>query len=305
MIVRRLLENKNQDRFMRGGCYAMALWLANKTGLPIYGLFDDRDGLHHAFVLDTVKNVAYDARGAVPMDRIMIYRGRRSSGTIVRPASRGEVEHLASMVDLVSERTIRAYVRQQPDLSELITKRSGHDGSAMNEGHTPNDGRDERFSRDRLFKAYLDKIGVGANDLIRMSPEDIDGLRKEAERNKHRLTYPYHEPGYVYHGTSRARLSKIKTEGLVPSEKSRWTKTVGVGNWSLGKTFFARSLASAFFYAESASSTRPAVLRTEMDNLIDARDDHLEQEGTSIFITHPISPEKLEIWTGRGWKSLV
>jgi hypothetical protein len=48
---------------MRGGCYVLALWLHNKTGLPLYGLWDKKGEIAHAFVYDPATNLAYDARG--------------------------------------------------------------------------------------------------------------------------------------------------------------------------------------------------------------------------------------------------
>ncbi len=49
------------------------------------------------------------------------------------------------------------------------------------------------------------------------------------------------EPGYLYHGTAKARIPYIKRDGLVPSTKSRWSKDPFIGDWSIGKVFFTSS----------------------------------------------------------------
>jgi hypothetical protein len=50
----------------------MALVLAQKTQLPIWGLFDEVGLCHHAFVFDEGLNLGIDARGILSIEKLKI-----------------------------------------------------------------------------------------------------------------------------------------------------------------------------------------------------------------------------------------
>lgn len=76
------------NEWMRGKCWDMAVALHEKTSLPLYGLFDQHGGCHHAFVLDAELNMGLDARGTMPVDRLK----RGCAGQEVRPLAREAIE---------------------------------------------------------------------------------------------------------------------------------------------------------------------------------------------------------------------
>lgn len=57
-----------RGRYMRGGCFDLAKVLSKQTRLPIWGLFHGsvEGDLHHAFVADEARGLAFDIRGTVP-----------------------------------------------------------------------------------------------------------------------------------------------------------------------------------------------------------------------------------------------
>lgn len=59
-----------RTRYLRGGCYALALALHKATKLPLCGLYEaGTDDLHHAFVRDPATGMALDIRGLLPLDQ--------------------------------------------------------------------------------------------------------------------------------------------------------------------------------------------------------------------------------------------
>lgn len=130
-LCRPLREGASADAFMRGGCFMLALWLHHKTGLPLYGLYDAQDRMHHAFVYDPASETAYDARGAHRgLDRIRYYQGRSSAGELARPATVEDVQGHAALAEeeariwgraLPSRRAITGFVRSVPALAQLVT----------------------------------------------------------------------------------------------------------------------------------------------------------------------------------------
>lgn len=109
-----------EREFLRGGCYALAIWLHQRTGLQLVGLYDEDGTLHHAMVANDAADMVYDARGAVPVQVASLLRGRRCAGTILKPASTADVMKLASVCEPVSQRAISAFVRKVPGLSALL-----------------------------------------------------------------------------------------------------------------------------------------------------------------------------------------
>jgi len=111
------------------------------------------------------------------------------------------------------------------------------------------------------------------------------------------------DDAYLYHGTAQARLPNIKRIGLEPAKKSRWSRDPFIGNHSLGKIHFADSFDSAVFYAREASRTRPAILRVPRQAITDLQPDPKEEAG-AYYTERPVSPEQIEVWTGKAWRRL-
>lgn len=69
MTVVSLAPDHIRNRYLRGGCFALAIELHRKTGLPLWGLMLDEE-LHHAFVADGDADLAIDIRGQMPIDAV-------------------------------------------------------------------------------------------------------------------------------------------------------------------------------------------------------------------------------------------
>lgn len=154
----------------------------------------------------------------------------------------------------------------------------------------------------RLLAAYRKKNGIDINKLMQMTPEEIESMKQDAVMNKHLYPIPVSEPGFLYHGTAKARLAGIRAEGLVPSTKSRWTKTTVGGLHSLGRIFFSPSLDKAEFYALAASRTSPILLRVREENVKNPKED--TQDDNCVFTTDQIPPDQIEMWNGKKWTKL-
>lgn len=120
-----MTANGMKSDLMRGGCFAMALWLHRKTELPLYGLFDEAGDMHHALVLDEAEDVFYDARGRVQRNLVGFSNGRRSAGTILREATVAEVQAFqataASLTGIApTDRQLAKYARETGPLRELL-----------------------------------------------------------------------------------------------------------------------------------------------------------------------------------------
>lgn len=116
---------------MASGCYGLAIVLHEKTGLPLWGLFDDKGACHHAFVYDADTDIAYDARGGLSLSDVMSYRGEPCRGTIAGVLDKNTCEALAvergfddDEYDLYVD-----YAEEHDDLAQLL---SDAYGTAMN-----------------------------------------------------------------------------------------------------------------------------------------------------------------------------
>lgn len=113
------------NELMRGGCYALALYLHRRTGLPLHGLFDEagsEGSMHHAYVFDAASGLAYDARGAVRLDRIAVFRREEGTGRFPGPAKRADVRALEEDAKLAwSARQLRDYCLADPDLAGMLS----------------------------------------------------------------------------------------------------------------------------------------------------------------------------------------
>lgn len=158
---------------------------------------------------------------------------------------------------------------------------------------------EDRAERDRIFAVYLRRHGIDLTDMMRMDDAEIERLRADALANRHLYPVPTTEPDYLYHGTSRARLPLIAQDGLIPSQRSRWTKDGYEAN-CLGRVFFTKRVDGAEFYAREASKSCPLILRVRRDALADMQDDPKETEG-NYFVEREVSPEQVEAWTAKGW----
>lgn len=165
-----------------------------------------------------------------------------------------------------------------------------------------NDSRkDASDEDDRVFDAYLKKNRIDWRD--QRSQEEWDRLRADALANRDRYPVPISDAAFLYHGTSKARLPLIARQGLLPSEKSRWNKDVGIGDWSLDKIFFTDTISSATFYAKEASKTRPVILRVARKKLDGAKSDFKDKDG-SVYVVHRVPPDDIQFWNGRKWAPL-
>jgi hypothetical protein len=152
----------------------------------------------------------------------------------------------------------------------------------------------------RLFSAYLKKKGIDTTDLVRMDDAEKEQLRADARANRHQYPIPVTEPDFLYHGTAKARMPAILRDGLVPAQRSRWTRDVFIGDWSVGKILFTSTIGRAEFYASQASKSRPVILRVPRVELADAVPDPKETEG-NYYIERPVPPTVIEYWNGRKW----
>lgn len=150
---------------------------------------------------------------------------------------------------------------------------------------------------DRLFAAWLRSVEIPESDLFRRSTEEIAELRRRAGSSG--VQIPRTSPGFLYHGTSLARASLIRLQGLVPGAKSGWTGD-GFASHVQGRVFFCDTVAKASFYAREMSRARPAILRIACDDLPDRAEDRLDTDG-SFFVCRPVPAVHLQIWKGSGW----
>jgi hypothetical protein len=173
----------------------------------------------------------------------------------------------------------------------------------MNPPLVRSDGhRDAIDEENRIFAVYCARHRIDWRDFHCMGAAEVGLLRAEALANRHLYPIPVSEPGYLYHGTSKARLAHIKCQGLLPSERSRWTRDPFIGDWSLGKVFFSATVRMANFHAGQASKTRPALIRVPGGVLTDINPDPKEEAG-NFYVERPVPPEHVEFWGGREWCS--
>lgn len=86
---------QSPGQYMRGSCYALALYLADRTDLQLYGCFSETGALHHAFVADPVSGQGYDGRGPISLTTVLHFRGQICAGSAVRPVERALVAEYA------------------------------------------------------------------------------------------------------------------------------------------------------------------------------------------------------------------
>lgn len=97
-----------QTRYMRGKCWSLAIELARHTGLPLWGLVDARGDIHHAFVADSDKRVAFDIRGEVHLSHV-----NAGAVAICKPVCLNEeqTEFVQQMADPNDAREARTAIR--------------------------------------------------------------------------------------------------------------------------------------------------------------------------------------------------
>ncbi len=82
-----------QARYLRGGCFVLAIELHRVTGLPLWGLklgSGPEAELHHAFIADPDRDLAIDIRGSRPIGRMR--EGSRDEHQLVAvPISEAEI----------------------------------------------------------------------------------------------------------------------------------------------------------------------------------------------------------------------
>lgn len=110
-----------RNRYLRGGCFALAIELHRKTGLPLWGLLLD-DELHHAFVLDPDQGVAIDIRGGMSIEAVR--KGARYEETLeAREISEEKIMETVFSFDpedlREARRSIRDHLRGLPPKRRL------------------------------------------------------------------------------------------------------------------------------------------------------------------------------------------
>lgn len=171
----------------------------------------------------------------------------------------------------------------------------------MNTDSVRKDQSDETMRR---FEVYTRSHRLTANDIFHLTDAELAEIFRVLDESPEDYPIPVTEPEYLYHGTAKARLHLIVEEGLVPSVKSRHAKTVGVGEWSLGKVFFADTVSSAMWYAKHASKTNPALVRVSIDTLDDRVPDDKEEDGC-FYVSRAVDAAEVEVWQKSGWTPLI
>jgi hypothetical protein len=82
---------QSPGQYMRGSCFALALYLADRSDFTLFGLFDEAGAMHHAFVANPETGTAFDGRGRTSMSGVLRFRGLPCAGQQVRPVERALV----------------------------------------------------------------------------------------------------------------------------------------------------------------------------------------------------------------------
>lgn len=137
----------------------------------------------------------------------------------------------------------------------------------------------------RQFINIIEGVGGYTPDEIRLSPFGPQPVSDEI--------------GYLYHGTSKARVPSIRRDGLVVSKKSRFARDPFIGDYSIGKLFFTTSIDKAKFYALEASKSKPILLRVPTTSVPNTTED--TKDTYSVFVEQSIPPSVIEYWSGTAW----
>lgn len=113
---------------------------------------------------------------------------------------------------------------------------------------------------------------------------------------------------FLYHGTCAPRLKSIAARGLEPSSGSEWSadpEDPELGEWSMGKVFFAASAEEARAYAAEKAdmiggAPEIAVVRVAIRDLRDVQWDRMGRGG-DVFVTHPVPARALRVERGGAW----
>ena len=77
--------------FMSGDCSLLAGAISELTSLPLYGIFDEGDNMHHVFAYDKETDEAVDCRGRIPVADVM--KNIRGENKTYREVSHEEIEN--------------------------------------------------------------------------------------------------------------------------------------------------------------------------------------------------------------------
>ena len=116
------MSDNNEREYMSGGCFALALYLHEKTGLPLLSLADDDGHVHHACVSIPDGRFA-DARGILPdLYSLIRYKGRLCAGQHPETIEYDELKRMAIEQNMLnySPQALNAFVRKTRALNELM-----------------------------------------------------------------------------------------------------------------------------------------------------------------------------------------
>ncbi len=152
--------------------------------------------------------------------------------------------------------------------------------------------KDAADEDDRVFFAYCKKHNIKISDL---SDEEIKHYYAYALSNRDQYPIPVSEPEYWYHATAKSSLKNIFANGLTPSENTNGRALV---SHSLGRIFFTDNISNAMFYGLRANRSY-ILLRVKREFVIDPHVD--SEDSDSIFTTHSIPADHIEMWNGSAW----
>lgn len=160
---------------------------------------------------------------------------------------------------------------------------------------------DRRLERERLLAAWLRREEMTEVRFLMLPAAEHKKAVASAEASG--ILIPRTEPGFLYHGTSAARVERIRDEGLLQNAPSIWAK----GEVALhvqDRVFFCDTVGKGLWYARMMSQERPGLLRLRAEHLPDARPD-MKDSGGSFFVERPVPPQLLEAWSAEGWEPLA
>ena len=113
------------NRYLRGGCFVLAILLHRQTGLPLWGMRTaPNGGIEHAFVADPDRGVGIDIRGEMQIERIS--EGARLQNPHFGPVTEDEIMAQVFSFDPAevreAQRVIKAHLVGLPEKSRTNLK---------------------------------------------------------------------------------------------------------------------------------------------------------------------------------------
>jgi len=115
-----------RTRYLRGGCWVLAIELAKHTGLQLWGIRDGQGNLHHAFVADGSRGIAIDIRGSMPLENVV--EGCAAMDPKLEPIGKDEILSICgsfSRTDIREAKRVIATMLIVPSEPENATRSEG------------------------------------------------------------------------------------------------------------------------------------------------------------------------------------